>query len=101
MLPRDKHGNEARKALRKNVQEVKGLGQVGSDIFLGSIQRFFPNVAPFLDSRSRQTAKKMGLGDDLDDIFKAVGSDVARMAELEVALTRIRLDKTEVKFTTQ
>ncbi|KAL2760289.1 hypothetical protein ACRALDRAFT_1078933 [Sodiomyces alcalophilus JCM 7366] len=100
MLPRDKREDEARKALRERVQEVKGIGQVGSDIFLGSIQNFFPNVAPFLDNRSRKTAHNIGLGDDLDDIFKAVGSDVARMAELEVALTKIRLDKREAKFTT-
>ncbi|ROT42212.1 hypothetical protein SODALDRAFT_326388 [Sodiomyces alkalinus F11] len=98
MLPREKHGDEARKALKERVQEIKGLGQVGSDIFLGSIQNFFPNVAPFLDNRSRKTAQKIGLGDDLDKIFEAVASDVARMAQLEVALTKIRLDKREGEF---
>jgi len=72
---------------------------MGTEIFLGSIQHFFENVAPFLDSRSKKTAIAIGFGEDVDTIFAALQKNTASMAKLEVALTRIRLEKREGEFT--
>lgn len=80
------------------MKEIKGLGQVGAEIFLDSVQGVFSNVSPFLDSRSRQTAADLGLGDDVGTIFEAVGSDASTMARLAAGLTRVRLDKREAEF---
>lgn len=84
--------------LKTRLEEIKGLGPMGIDIFLGSIQGFFAYVAPFLDSRSRETANAIGLGDEVDGLYAAVDGDASRMAELQVALTTIRLEKLENEF---
>lgn len=84
--------------MSNNLVKIKGLGPVGVDIALGTLQRFYPAAAPFLDKRSRDTASNVGLGDDVNAIFEAVGSDAERMARMEVALTRIRLEKKESMF---
>lgn len=73
------------------MRDIKGLGPVGIDIFFGSFQHAFPKIAPFLDARSKKAAQEIGLEQDLDFIFDAMGSDASTMAELEVALTNIRL----------
>lgn len=48
VLPVDESGDEARTAISTRLKEVKSLGPVGIDIFLGSIQHLFANIAPFL-----------------------------------------------------
>ncbi|KAL1869995.1 hypothetical protein VTK73DRAFT_2838 [Phialemonium thermophilum] len=99
ILPQDKKGDEARRTVSDRLKDIKGLGPMGIELFLGSIQHYFPAVAPFLDSRSRKTAAEIGLGHDLDAIFGAVDQDATAMAKLEVALTRVRLEKRESEFT--
>lgn len=101
MLPQDSRGEEARRILSERLQQVKGLGPVGADIFLGSIQHFFPNVSPFLDKRSRETAKTIGLGSDVGRIFQALNEDTMKMTKLEVGLTKVRLEKKESEVTGQ
>lgn len=81
--------------LSDRLKDIKGLGPVGIDIFLGSIQYFYPQVAPFLDKRSKATAQKLGLGDDVEPIYAAIGSDPLKMARMEAALTRVRLEQME------
>ncbi|KAJ9131031.1 hypothetical protein NKR23_g11913 [Pleurostoma richardsiae] len=99
ILPRDEAGEGARTTLSARLKEIKGLGPMGTEIFLGSIQHFFENVAPFLDSRSKKTAIAIRFGEDVDTIFAALQKNTASMAKLEVALTRIRLEKREGEFT--
>jgi len=98
ILPTDEKGGKARDMLSARLQEVKGLGPTGIGIFLGSIQNFFPNIAPFLDVRSRKTAKTLGLCDELDEVFLALNQSASAMAKLEVALTTVRLEKRENEF---
>lgn len=43
-------------------------------------------------------AERIGLGDDVDRIYGAVGEDADRMARMEVALTEVRLEKKENEF---
>ncbi|KAJ9655683.1 hypothetical protein H2198_005480 [Neophaeococcomyces mojaviensis] len=84
--------------IRKLVKEVKGFGDVGVNIFCDSAQAIWPSLAPFIDPRSLQTAKQLGLGNDVDKLYAAVGKDPLKMAQLCTALTTIRLDKREAEF---
>jgi hypothetical protein len=100
ILPNETTHDSAQKELEKRVGEVKGLGPTGVHIFLGTIQGICPVIAPFLDERSRKTAAGIGIKADEQTIFDAVGKDAAKMARVEAALTKIRLDKREKEFAT-
>lgn len=98
ILPGDKEGAEARDELADRLREIKGLGPLGVDIAMGGLQSYFPNICPFLDTRSMKMAGRIGLGDDVDRLYEAVGEDSDKMARLEVALTEARLEKKEGVF---
>lgn len=101
ILPADENGSEARRVLSERLKEIKGLGPLGTEVCLGSLQASFPTIAPYLDSRSKKTAETIGLGEDLEVIFNELGSDASVMAKLEVGLTSVRLGKKEGDFTTK
>ena len=84
--------------VRKLVQEIKGIGKVGTDIFFDAVQGIWPSLAPFIDPRSMETAKRCGLGSDVDALWDAVGKDPVEMCRLTSALTMVRLEKQEKKF---
>jgi hypothetical protein len=86
------HGAKFRSILTDRLKEIKGLGPVGCDIFLGTIQGFYPKIAPYLDQRNLDLAKKLGLTDDLEALFKTLHSNAKDMARLQEALTSERLD---------
>ncbi len=83
---------------RKLVQEIKGIGKVGVDIFFDTAQNVWPSLAPFVDPRSMETAEKCGLGRDVNAIWEAVGKDPEEMCKLASALTMLRLEKKEHEF---
>ncbi|KAI4262863.1 MAG: hypothetical protein L6R42_001970 [Xanthoria sp. 1 TBL-2021] len=84
--------------LRGLVKEIKGIGNVGVDIFSDTAQDIWPCLAPFIDPRSMKTAKQCGLGDDMHAIWESVGKDKRKMCELATALTTVRLGKKEKEF---
>ena len=84
--------------VRKLLQEIKGIGKVGTDIFFDAAQGIWPCLAPFIDPRSLVTAKKCGLGSNVDAIWDAVGRDPFEMCKLSSALTMVRLEKQEKEF---
>lgn len=84
--------------VRKLLQEIKGIGKVGTDIFFDAAQGVWPSLAPFIDPRSIETAKQVGLGSDVDALWDAVGKDAVKMCELSSALTMVRLEKKEKEF---
>ena len=84
--------------VRKLIQEIKGIGKVGTDIFFDAVQGIWPSLAPFIDPRSLETAKQCGLGDDVDALWDAVGRDAVKMCKLSSALTMVRLEKKEKEF---
>ena len=47
--------------IRKSLKSIKGLGDVGIDIFLNSVQAYWPSIAPFIDPRSLSSLEKMGI----------------------------------------
>lgn len=83
---------------RKYIQEIKGIGKVGADIFFDTAQNVWPSLAPFVDPRSMETAARCGLGRDVNAIWEAVGKDPEEMCKLASALTMLRLEKKEHEF---
>lgn len=84
--------------IRELVKEVKGLGEVGVNIFQDTVQILWPSMAPYIDPRSLDTAEGLGIGRDVDALWQGVGKDASRMAMLCQALTTLRLEKREGEF---
>ncbi|KAI4124499.1 MAG: hypothetical protein LQ338_004762 [Usnochroma carphineum] len=84
--------------VRKLLKEIKGIGNVGVDIFCDTAQHIWPCLAPFIDPRSMKTAQQCGLGNDLEEIWEAIGKDPEQMCKLAAALTTVRLEKKEKEF---
>ncbi|KAL8689330.1 MAG: hypothetical protein Q9218_004977 [Villophora microphyllina] len=107
-LAQEKYDGDLNKILKKAdsqpdkvralLKEIKGIGNVGVDIFCDTAQGIWPSLAPFIDPRSMKTAEQCGLGSDLDAIWEAVGKDPQKMTKLAAALTTVRLDKKEREF---
>lgn len=93
-----KSANSSPAKIRSLLQDIKGIGKVGVDIFCDAAQAPWPCLAPFIDPRSMETAKKCGLGNDVKSLWDAVGHDAVEMCKLSSALTMIRLDKKEGDF---
>ena len=83
---------------RKLLKEIKGLGDVGIDIFCDTAQSIWPALAPFIGARSLKTAKAIGLSDDVRQLWEEVGKDPVEMCRLSTALTTVRLEKKEKEF---
>jgi endonuclease III len=81
--------------LRTLLQEVPGMGPAGADIFLRETQRVWPEVAPYLDSKALDGARRLHLPDDPDQLVKLSGG--TEPAVLAAALVRAALDKQVVE----
>ncbi|KAL2853278.1 hypothetical protein BJY01DRAFT_207217 [Aspergillus pseudoustus] len=82
-----------RQKTKELVHEVKGLGDLGVELFFNNVQSVWPSIAPFIDSRSLQTAKDVGFGTDLDAIYTDLEKDSVRMCRLANALSAARLER--------
>jgi hypothetical protein len=83
--------------IREALKEIKGLGDVGVDIFFDTAQGVWPCLAPFVDPRSLKTAEQLGLG-AVEELWHDVGEDPMEMCRLSTALTTVRLEKKEKEF---
>jgi endonuclease III len=73
------------------LQEIKGIGPTGADIFLREAQSSWSELAPYVDDRTRDEAKQLGLPTDPDELAGLVKpKDVPRLV---AALVRARLDR--------
>ena len=72
---------------RKLLKEVKGLGDVGVDIFFREVQESWPEVAPFADRRALTTSQRLGLGGSARELRRLVSSD-RELTRLVAALVR-------------
>ncbi|RAK79926.1 uncharacterized protein BO72DRAFT_445747 [Aspergillus fijiensis CBS 313.89] len=88
-----KKANNDRKKTRQLIKEIKGLGDLGADLFLNNVQSVWPSMAPFLDGRSLETADKVGLGTDLEAIYAELGRDCVSMSRLANGLSAVRLER--------
>jgi endonuclease III len=76
---------------RELLQEVKGIGPTGADIFLREVQGAWSELAPYVDQRTREAAKQLTLPSDPHDLAGLVeAKDVPRLV---AALVRARLDR--------
>ena len=74
---------------RRLLKEVKGLGEVGVDIFFREAQVVWEELFPFLDRRAAQAARRLGL--DADPEALAGDRDPEAFARLVAALVRTQL----------
>jgi endonuclease III len=71
------------------IQEVKGIGPTGADVFLREVQQVWPWVRPHLDDRARAGARRAGLPDDGRLVGLVEPGDLARFAAGLVRVSRL------------
>jgi endonuclease III len=76
-------------AERRLLQEFKGIGETGADIFCREVQGVWPELYPFADRKALAAAQKLGLGDDAGDLARLV--DQRDFPRLVAALIRTSL----------
>ena len=91
-------GSGDRVKIRKLLKDIKGLGDVGVDIFFDTAQGVLPILAPFVDPRSKATAEAIGISGDIDQLYDSVGRNPVSMCRLASALTNVRLERAEAEF---
>lgn len=79
--------------MRELIKEIKGLGDLGTDIFFNNAQSIWRTLAPFIDARSLRTADDIGIGTDVDAIYKELEFDPVQMSKLANGLSAVRLEK--------
>ncbi|KAI2781314.1 hypothetical protein F4815DRAFT_467100 [Daldinia loculata] len=84
--------------IRAELKNIKGLGDVGINIFFDTAQHIWTCLAPFIDPRSLKTAEAIGIGDDVHTLWTKVSEDPEQMCRLAAALTKLRLDGKEKEF---
>lgn len=77
--------------LGRALQQFPGVGPVGADIFLREAQAVWPEAAPYLDAKTLQGARVLGLPATPDRLLKL--ADDAEPAVLAAALVRVALDR--------
>ena len=76
---------------RALLQECKGLGEVGADIFCREAQIVWDELYPFADRRALEAARRLGLEDDPGLLAKRVPRK--EFPRLVAALVRTGLAK--------
>ncbi|GIK05069.1 hypothetical protein Aspvir_009168 [Aspergillus viridinutans] len=93
ILPLETDAESGRKLLKERLKEIKGIGPLGIEIFISTVQGLWPSLCPFLGSRDLQVAEQIGLGKDANTIYELLDGNPEQMAKMSVALTKIRLEK--------
>ena len=76
---------------RTLLQQIKGIGPVGADIFLREAQAAWDELVPYVDERAQQAARELGLPGDPYRLAALVERhDVPRLV---AALVRTRLER--------
>ncbi|PQA87106.1 hypothetical protein [Hyphococcus luteus] len=88
-LREEADGDDAR--ARRLLSEVKGIGEMGANIFLREAQWPWEEFCPRLDGPAVKEAKDLGLPDDAGKLAKLAGSR-ERFVRLAAALTRAALE---------
>lgn len=77
--------------LRKALRRVKGIGPAGVDIFCREAQAVWPELRPYLDRKTLDGARRLGLPAEPEKLARLAPSD--RLAALSAALVRVTLDR--------
>ncbi len=75
---------------RKLLKQVKGIGDVGVDIFFREAQAVWEELFPFADRRTLAPARRLGLGNDARALARLV--ERKDFVRLTAALVRCGLD---------
>lgn len=79
------------KRLHGLIKQVKGIGNVGADLFLREVQGVWPMARPYVDKQAVNGAERLGLPDDPSALAKLVrGDDLDRFV---AGLVRAARDK--------
>jgi hypothetical protein len=73
-----------------HLRRFPRMGPVGVDIFCREAQAVWPELRPYLDRKTLDGAKRIGLPTDPEKLAKQAGNDLPRLA---AALVRVSLDK--------
>jgi hypothetical protein len=84
---RDEAGGDAER-IGELLTEFKGMGPAGASIFLREVQAVWPQVAPYVDERVTQGARKVGLPPSARELTGLVDSP-REMVRLASALVRV------------
>lgn len=84
---RDEVGGDPRR-IASLLREFPGIGPAGADIFLREVQGTWPQVAPYLDKRVLQGARKAGLPGDAGKLKRLAGAP-DQLPRLAAALVRV------------
>ena len=97
----DRYGGDVRKLRedagrdpaveRRLLKQLKGMGDVGVDIFFREVQVAWDELFPFVDGRALRTAERLGLGKDTKALAR--GRDRRTFARLVAGLVRVGLAK--------
>ena len=95
---RDEAGGQARQ-IRSLLQEFPGIGPSGADIFLREVQAVWSSVAPYLDDRVIEGARRLGLPADPGQLARLAGSgpDCARLGAALIRVARSKDAAEEIK----
>jgi endonuclease III len=85
---RDAAGRDPRQE-RSLLEQMKGIGDVGVDIFFREAQVAWDELYPFIDKRAARSAQRLGL--ETDAAALAGGHDRRTFARLVAALVRTEL----------
>jgi hypothetical protein len=80
---------EDREAAVAALQQFKGIGQTGADIFMREVQAVWPWVRPYFDARAIDAARDLGLPTQPQQLSDLAPRNTARLA---AALVRVSLD---------
>lgn len=76
--------------LRRQIESFKGIGEVGSAVFLREVQAVWSEFVPFVDERTLATAKALGLPSTGAELRELV-SDDDEFVRLVAAVVRARI----------
>jgi endonuclease III len=79
------------KRLHELLMTFKGIGPTGADIFLREVQSTWTGISPYIDERTREGAKKLGLPSSPRGLARLADSP-GNSARLASALARISRD---------
>ncbi|MDG4828195.1 hypothetical protein O7627_02610 [Solwaraspora sp. WMMD1047] len=79
------------RGLRRLLTEFPGIGPTGADIFLRESQAVWADVAPFVDRRAADGARRLGLPSSAEGLAGLVGP--AELPGLLSALVRVARDR--------
>lgn len=86
---REEAGGNQQK-LREVLKEIKGMGEVGVDIFFREVQTAWKELYPFADKKALQAAQKLGLPKEADKLADLVSRK--DFPALLAALIRVDLE---------